>query len=300
MTPERANQLVNQALRLAESGKPSEAAAQFQSLVRDLGNVPELRAAREEAFRHALLILFRDGRRARMSKLFRQYVAEHCEHQDATFDNAYLAGAMATNTPPVPLRRRDRFLFLVRQLEKTLPLQGRVAECGCFQGLSSYVLCSRLRARDPSFDGSGYEIYDSFQGLSQPTAEDTESADEHAAAGRFAKSDMKPGKYAAKLENVRSSLSPFPRISFYPGWIPSAFPEGEDSRYRFVHVDVDLYQPTRDSFEYFWPRLVPDGVIVCDDYNWPGAKRAVEEFCSNSGVEFGTTPAGQAWFSRPA
>ena len=299
MTPEQAKRLVDDSLRLAKSGKLSEATAQFQAHVRDFGLAPELREAREKAYTELLRLLFHDGRHARMSKVFRQYVAEHCSVQDPAFDNSYLAGVMATNTAPVPLRRRDRFRFLVSQLERTLALEGRVAECGCFQGLSSYVMCSRLRAHQPSFDGSGYEIYDSFQGLSEPTAEDTDATDKSEATER-ALANMKPGKYAARLENVRRSLSAFARISFHPGWIPSAFPAGDGNRYRFVHVDVDLYQPTRDSFDYFWPRLVPGGVVVCDDYNWPGAKRAVEEFCAKSGVEFSTTPVGQAYFSRPA
>ena len=299
MTPEEVLQRAEAASRLARDGLVSGAIAQFQDLVRDLAHYPDLRRQRVKSFTALLRLLFDDGRHARMSKTFRQYVAEHCEVQDSAFDNVYLAGVMATNTPPVPLPRRDRFLFLQRQLEKTLALEGRVAECGCFQGLSSYVMCSRLRAHERSFDGSGYEIYDSFQGLSEPTAEDTRTPDQPEDAA-FSMSNMKTGKYAAGLEQVRRSLSAFPRISFNPGWIPSAFPPGEGARYRFVHVDVDLYQPTRDSFEYFWPRLVPGGIVVCDDYNWPGAKRAVEEFCASQGIQFQITPQSQACFSRPA
>ncbi len=99
---------------------------------------------------------------------------------------------------------------------------------------------------------------------------------------------------------MQRGLAPFPGIAYFPGWIPEAFAPDNPNRYRFVHVDVDLYQPTLDSFEYFWPRLVPGGTMVCDDYNWPGAKRAVETFCARVGVEFGTSPFNQAWFSRPA
>ena len=65
-----------------------------------------------------------------------------------------------------------------------------------------------------------------------------------------------------------------------------------------MHVDVDVYQPTRDSIEYFYPRLVPNGVIVCDDYNWPGARKAIEEVCARVGAEFATTPYTQAYIVR--
>jgi len=49
----------------------------------------------------------------------------------------------------------------------------------------------------------------------------------------------------------------------------------------FVHIDVDLYQPTLAALEYFYPRLAAGGIIVCDDYgslSFPGAYKAVEEF----------------------
>jgi hypothetical protein len=55
----------------------------------------------------------------------------------------------------------------------------------------------------------------------------------------------------------------------------------EDRRFKLVHIDVDLYQPTRDSVEFFYPRMVPGGVILCDDYGstrCPGARRAMDEF----------------------
>jgi len=108
---------------------------------------------------------------------------------------------------------------------------------------------------------------------------------------------MQAGRFAAALEDVRRALAPFPGIAYFPGWIPAAFPRDE-ARYRFVHVDVDLYQPTRDSLEYFWPRLVPGARMVCDDYNWPGGKRAVDEFCAARGIDARITASTQAVIER--
>jgi hypothetical protein len=52
----------------------------------------------------------------------------------------YQAGLNATGTGITPLHRRDRFFSLVQLFRKTLTLEGMVAECGCFRGLSSYLL----------------------------------------------------------------------------------------------------------------------------------------------------------------
>jgi len=263
-------------LELARTGAPSE----------------ERLAATETL----LVLLFQEGRDGRLSKVFRQYMTDCSPYRDAAFDAMYLSGVLATRTSPVPLRRRDRFFLLVREFAATLELDGLVAECGCFRGLSSYLLCSRLKKRDPRFDGSGYRVFDSFSGLSEPQREDAN--DDSDAAGTHP-SNVRAGRFTASLDEVRRSLAAFPGIQYFPGWIPQAFPQ-DAARYRFVHVDVDLYQPTKDSLEYFWPRLVSGGRMVCDDYNWPGAKRAVDAFCAAHGLRARATASHQAVVERLA
>ena len=250
------------------------------------------RSARKREYEARLLDLFAKGMRGTMSRLFRQYVAEFSE-PDAKFDELYLAGLFTTGTPPAPLRRRDRFRILVRQFERTLTLEGRVAECGCFRGLSSFLLCSCLRQHDGLFDGTGYEIYDSFCGLSDPQPEDAPTAE----SDELVVSSLRARNFAFPLQEVQRALADFPGIGYGAGWIPDAFPNDE-RRYRFVHVDVDLYQPTKASLEYFWSRLVPGGLMVCDDYNWEGAKRAVEEFSAASASAFSVTASNQAVFQK--
>jgi hypothetical protein len=54
-------------------------------------------------------------------------------------------------------------------------------------------------------------------------------------------------------------------------------------------VDVDLFRPTRDALEFFYPRLVPEGTIVVDDYSWrnfPGARAGVDGFVSEHSPRF--------------
>ena len=95
------------------------------------------------------------------------------------------------------------------------------------------------------------------------------------------------GAFRASLETVRAVLCDFPAIEYHPGWIPATFVGLAERRYKFVHVDVDLYEPTKAAIAYFYPRLVGGGAIVIDEYGllrWPGARRAVEEFCLDRGI----------------
>ena len=39
-------------------------------------------------------------------------------------------------------------------------------------------------------------------------------------------------------------------------------------------------------------------VVVCDDYNWPGERKAVDVFCARQGLKVATTSHGQAVLRR--
>jgi len=200
--------------------------------------------------------------------------------REQLFHRIYNVGLVCTQTSP-KYRRRARFQNLVKFFEPILPLAGDVAECGCYKGLSAYVLCNYLRDHNPHFSGNGFHIFDSFKGLSPLTAKDSQNRGD---AGAFACSEKK----------VRANLSDFPRIMFYAGWIPERFHEVKNRKFRFLNLDADLYEPTRDAISFFYPRLVPGGVIVCDDYNWDGAKVAIEECKAEFEFEFTVTEHNQA------
>ena len=78
------------------------------------------------------------------------------------------------------------------------------------------------------------------------------------------------------LETVQTNLKQFGFIRYYKGWIPDRLDEVKERTFSFVHIDVDLYQPTFDSFKFFYPRLLKNGIMVFDDYGcmrFPGAKK---------------------------
>jgi O-methyltransferase len=44
----------------------------------------------------------------------------------------------------------------------------------------------------------------------------------------------------------------------------------EHHEFRFCHIDVDVYQSAKDIIDWIWPRLVNGGIVVYDDYGFPG------------------------------
>jgi len=169
--------------------------------------------------------------------------------------------------PARDVRIHDR-KFILHSLAKSVAgLEGHTAECGVFTGGSSYLICDAM-----SRPGREHHVFDSFEGLSKPDAED-EPRDPRAFV-------WKEHDLAQGVDVVRRNLERFPNVQLHQGWIPERFHEVKDLRFAFVHVDVDLYQPTRDALAFFYDRMVPGGVLLCDDYGstaCPGAKKAFDE-----------------------
>jgi O-methyltransferase len=51
------------------------------------------------------------------------------------------------------------------------------------------------------------------------------------------------------------------------------------TRFRLVHVDVDVYESGRQVFEWAWPRLSVGGVVVFDDFGF-STTRGITRLCS--------------------
>tara|TARA_Y100000590_G_scaffold448515_1_gene585290 strand:- start:38 stop:805 length:768 start_codon:yes stop_codon:yes gene_type:complete len=184
-----------------------------------------------------------------------------------------------------------RFYSLIQMVEKILKHHNvyDFVECGCWKGHSSYIISHLINKTNKKVK---FHIFDSFEGLSNSTKKDGEF---------YLKSEKQKNstkEYFRSSENFVKNivLKDFNFIKTYKGWIPERFDEVKDRTFSFVHIDVDLYQPTYDSLEFFFPRLNKGGSIVCDDYNsstFPGAKEAWDEYFKSKSFEhFYESPFG--------
>lgn len=150
---------------------------------------------------------------------------------------------------------------LYYHLKRTAELEGDVAELGVYRGGGAKLLRTCK-------GGSLLHLFDTFGGMP-----DTASAIDRHGVGDFADTSA---------EAVRGYLGADDTVRFHCGVFPaSAADLPEDVRFRFVHLDVDLYRSTLDGLRYFHPRLVPGGVLISHDFNsisCPGVRAAFEEY----------------------
>ena len=147
-------------------------------------------------------------------------------------------------------------------------LEGQAIEVGVHRGASAEFICEMLP------EATVY-CFDTFQGM--PAEMITKGLDYHT------ERDFRDTSF--KL--VSDRLKRFGNACIIAGVFPqSAIVE---PRIKFAHIDVDLYQSTKQAIEWVWPLLVDGGVLLDDDYgcgSCAGAKKAVDEFAKANGVEF--------------
>lgn len=168
-------------------------------------------------------------------------------------------------------------IYFIDLLRETSFLDGAVCEMGVAQGCTSRLIASEIR------DSSRHLwLFDSFQGLPEPTAED-ELIDDIFGLGSM-------GAYAGTMREPRQLVEeklaecdfPSDRTHIVGGF----FDETTSSRVQlpafvsFAFIDFDLYKPIRDVLVYLRDALEPGGCIAIHDYGHfsTGAKTAVDEF----------------------
>lgn len=187
---------------------------------------------------------------------------------------------------PLSAYSEDR-KFILRELASSVSnLEGEIAECGSYKGASAFFIAQTSKEVP-------IHIFDAFEGLPTPGEFDRVITDEVA--------PWKVGDLNSSEHVLRENLSKFKNIQIHKGWIPDRFQEVADKRFRFVHIDVDLYEPTKDSLEFFYPRLVANGIVVLDDYGFlkcPGARKAADDFIKDKTERLVKLTSGQAFFIK--
>ncbi len=180
--------------------------------------------------------------------------------------------------------KADR-LFVVQEVCKSLSsLKGEMIEFGVNSGVTASIMLHSCHSAD-------YWGVDSFEGLSQP--------DPLVDGTRWAK-----GELASPIHTARDRLAAWSdRVNLVKGWIPECLGKIPDElRFKFVHLDLDLYEPTRASLFWVAPKVTNFGVVICDDSGFrscPGATRAVNEFMQTFGdYRMFDLPTGQSLLMR--
>ncbi|HET9232572.1 MAG TPA: TylF/MycF/NovP-related O-methyltransferase [Candidatus Eisenbacteria bacterium] len=194
-------------------------------------------------------------------------------------------------------RRRD-FVTLVRLVERIEDFQGAILECGVYRGATLLGMAHRLRLRGLH----NVKIYgcDSFEGFPEPTQDDAgENASFHPHVHKGYFGDT---RYERLLARIRA-LGYDDQIRLVKGFFENTLETLNGNRFSLVHLDVDLYGSYQTCLHWAYPRTLPGGYIVLDEYDfsedvYPGAKRAIDEFLADKPEKLERFPAPEVTVPR--
>ena len=189
----------------------------------------------------------------------------------------------------VPLPRL-RTLWRLANRVSAQHLDGAFVECGSCNGGTGAIL-AHVAARDRR----RVFLFDSFEGLPQPSPQDGDRAREWV------------GKCLGQEDLVREVLgragARMDDVAVVKGWFENTLASAQTGPIALLHLDADWYESTMTILDAFYDRVHPSGYLVLDDYgHWPGCRRALDEFMSKRDLHPQLTPSDNegVWFQKPA
>ncbi len=165
-------------------------------------------------------------------------------------------------------------LDLVAEEIRTNKVPGNVAELGVYQGdFSRYI--------NSAFPDRKLYLFDTFQGFS----EKDKSVD---VTGGF--SPATEDFSNTTVDSVLDQMAHKENILVRAGRFPDSLMDADlNETFAFVSIDVDLFKPTYEGLQFFYPRLSKGGYIFLHDYNssdYQGVKAAVKKYCNEQGAGY--------------
>lgn len=204
----------------------------------------------------------------------------------------------------VGYKRLANVYDLATEIEKK-KTPGAFVECGVWKGG-----CIGLMAKVASDFGSDRKIvlFDSFEGLPEPTAADGVEAVEYSG-----------GRTGGQLKTIDQCVAPmdvvkelfFTRlgiveknVEFRKGWFQDTVPGSGPSvgPISILRLDGDWYDSIMVCLEGLYDQVIPGGYVVIDDYLfWEGCRKAVDDFLARRNLKVRLIPIdySSSYFRKP-
>jgi len=171
-------------------------------------------------------------------------------------------------------RRLLNACLAVAEVER-IGIAGALVECGVWRGGCAAAMAAESERRSAA---RALWLFDSFEGLPQPTVEDGTSAREWM--------NDRERHCIAELRDVERLLFEEFRIArervhIRTGWFADTIPvsAAEIGPIAVLRLDADWYDSTRTCLEHLYPLVSDGGIVIIDDYGyWEGCRRATDEF----------------------
>jgi hypothetical protein len=179
-----------------------------------------------------------------------------------------------------------KFLCRYELFQKQLRVNGSIVELGVHRGASLMAWAHLSSVLEPVNYLRRIIGFDTFEGFPSVGDKDSTGASAHLEKGGFhagenAKDDLDE---SIRLFDLNRLLNHIPKVELVQGdacsTIPKYIEENQHLVVSLLHLDADLYEPTKVALEHFIPRMPKGAIVVFDELNmklFPGETLAVME-----------------------
>ena len=170
-------------------------------------------------------------------------------------------------------------------------IDGDMVECGVWKGGSMMAVAYTLL--DRRAENRQLWLYDTFDGMSEPSDLDVDYCGQRADELMRLEEPTEEASVWCRAEqqivqdNLVATKYPEENLNFVAGDVGRTLtnPDNLPEKIALLRLDTDWYESTKIELELLFPRLVPGGVIIVDDYgHWQGCRAAVDEYFCNNGI----------------
>lgn len=180
-----------------------------------------------------------------------------------------------------------KFFAHIEIFKKILDVPGSIVECGVFKGASLLTFTKLLDIYCSGDTLKRVIGFDTFKGFPELSKKDGPSDEKRGKqVGGWNANDFLPTLKKIIDITQRDSMIPrFKRVELVQGdvceTIPAYVKKNLGLRISLLHLDLDLYKPTKVALEHLYPLVVSGGVVLFDEYamnGFPGESAAFDEY----------------------
>lgn len=195
---------------------------------------------------------------------------------------------------PKYTRRQSLSKFLARSdiFRKIIDVHGSVIDCGVNSGTSLFSFAQLSAIFEPVNYTRRVIGFDTFAGITSITEKDlTKQTSSNVVEGGFNSGEEMFGNIirGAKLFDSNRNLGHIPKIEVVKGnacqTIPDYIYENPHLVVSLLHLDMDVFEPTKIAIECFLPRMPKGAVIIFDELNQPGYPGETEAVLETIGIK---------------
>ena len=171
-----------------------------------------------------------------------------------------------------------RYLFFYDMYKKVQGLAGDVADIGTWKGSTFLFMAKVIKLFEP-YTYTQVHGFDWFKGMKPGKGDNSDYA----------------GKYDSSYNNLLrlielqglGDMAVLHKLDLQKD-LGKFFKDNPHLRFKMVFVDCGITKVLEECLKYYWPRLVPGGILIMDHYGLdcsPNESRIVDKYVGNNHIE---------------